>query len=224
MKRLAYIIVLVLAVTTVTGCGFFKKGEGAATGAKAGTAVVEKKAEKHPEGFLTDEQAAEINQIVLVMNAHMSAFEREDLEKVAATLHPDSPQRDATLGIAALLFESLDGVEYDLSGYEYKGDGKVDITQMTKGKAPFRNNTVKACWEFRKDAQGKYKLWETTVRSITYEDAEVVKDKAKTPAVEKPAADKPADATNPEPKKAGVREWIKGLFEKEEDSTPTAQA
>ena len=108
-----------------------------------------------------------------VLEKNMDAMQREDVASVMATIHPESPDFEATRGVIAQLFAQFD-LKYELRDLKVVSatpeEVKVSFVQKTTkvaGPAEIPTHLVEGVHTLRKDG-GEWKMIRTvTIRTTT---------------------------------------------------------
>jgi hypothetical protein len=138
---------------------------------------------------------------------NLRAMEKEDVDGVMATIHPQSEYYESTRAVVREMFEQVD-VKYQLSDLKLVAstpeEAKVTFTQSmekTGGPGEFRDNIVQGLHTLRLD-QGKWKIYRTQNFKITGLDGQPLSappaaPEESTPASATPAPPPPAPAEKP---------------------------
>lgn len=109
--------------------------------------------------------------VVVVEN--MEATQAEDMARMMATIHHQSPSYRVTQQQVAPLFQQFD-LTYQLLGYEYVGlTGEFAVVKVRQsvrklaGDQPFRNNEMELLQAFKKE-NGQWKFWNQAILSIRF--------------------------------------------------------
>jgi len=126
-------------------------------------------ATSRPAGDAAAKLTAEMKE---VMAKNIESLLAEDVERMAATVHPNSPMYSRTKRTLTRVMARYD-LKYELLAFDYVGRDEDYAVARTKQKTTrlagpaFRDNIVDAMQISRQDA-GVWKWWHTAVLEIEY--------------------------------------------------------
>lgn len=147
-----------------------EKEKGTASDETASDETAEKESEESAE---KDQEA--VSAIEKVIRLNLEATENEEVDKMMATIHPDSPIREGTRRMTTVITRSYD-LDYELNEVEVLDVGakeaKVHFVQTTKkiSGPQFRDNRITGVHTLRKDKAGNWKLWNTKPQNNEFLD------------------------------------------------------
>lgn len=119
-------------------------------------------------------QAGTAEDVRRVVEENMAATQSEDMPRMMATIHRDSPSYRATRQQVAPLFQQYD-LAYTLDRYEFVGmTGEFAVvrvhqtTEKVSGQAAFNDNRLQLLQAFKKE-DGQWKFWSQSILDIEFQ-------------------------------------------------------
>jgi hypothetical protein len=117
----------------------------------------------------------ETQAVLAVLFEQQKYMRREDVAGVMGTILPDSPLAVATEALLKRVQDSYD-FRFEFSDEAVKSisatEAEVNFTQITERVSgpEFRKNRIRGTHVLRKDAQGKWKFFDTKIHKVDYLD------------------------------------------------------